>query len=128
MRNLIGLLSVALFVASPSLRIEAAQYRITELDTLGGMDSYATCINSAGEVAGQVGGDAVLWRNGKRVDLGTLGQQVQPGHVHQRRGRGGGICVRRTRGCVSGTRVHLERWCRERRRTAEGAACHGFRY
>ncbi len=58
-------------------------YAVTDLGTLGGTYSYATAINSSGQIAGfsyMPGNDvthAFLWQNGVMSDLGTL-----PGGMH----------------------------------------------
>ena len=57
--------------------VGAGQYSITDLGTLGGNYSYATAINSRGQVVGSsntASGEehAFLWENGKMTDLGTL--------------------------------------------------------
>jgi probable HAF family extracellular repeat protein len=54
-------------------------YMVTDLGTLGGMDSYAYGINNQGQVVGEsrVAGDvrvhAFLWQGGVMTDLGTFG-------------------------------------------------------
>ncbi len=51
-----------------------AAYAVTDLGTLAGApDSTAMGVNDRGDVVGQSGGHAVLWRDGRIVDLGTLG-------------------------------------------------------
>jgi probable HAF family extracellular repeat protein len=53
---------------------EAPAYRVTDLGTLpGASDSTAMGVNDRGDVVGQSGAHAVLWHNGRIVDLGTLG-------------------------------------------------------
>jgi probable HAF family extracellular repeat protein len=53
---------------------EAPAYRVTDLGTLpGASDSTAMGVNDRGDVVGQSGAHAVLWQNGRIVDLGTLG-------------------------------------------------------
>jgi len=53
---------------------ETSAYRVTDLGTLAGApDSTAMGVNDRGDVVGQSGSHAVLWRNGSIVDLGTLG-------------------------------------------------------
>lgn len=53
---------------------EAPAYRVTDLGTLAGAaESTAAAVNDRGVVVGQSGGRAVLWRDGRIVDLGTLG-------------------------------------------------------
>jgi probable HAF family extracellular repeat protein len=59
--------------ASTAVR-EAPAYRVTDLGTLpGAPDSTAIGINDRGDVVGRSGDHAVLWRNGRIHDLGTLG-------------------------------------------------------
>jgi probable HAF family extracellular repeat protein len=54
-------------------------YTITDLGTLGGMDSYAYGINNHGQVVGEartadgVGVHAFFWQDGVMTDLGTFG-------------------------------------------------------
>src|SRR4029453_18429257 len=60
--------------ASASPVREAPAYRVTDLGTLpGAADSTAMGVNDRGDVVGQSGAHAVLWRHGRIVDLGTLG-------------------------------------------------------
>jgi probable HAF family extracellular repeat protein len=60
--------------ASAAPAREAPGYQVTDLGTLPGVpDSTAVAVNDRGDVVGQSGGRAVLWRQGRIVDLGTLG-------------------------------------------------------
>ena len=53
---------------------QAPAYRVMDLGTLpGAADSTAMGVNNRRDVVGQSGAHAVLWRNGRIVDLGTLG-------------------------------------------------------
>ncbi len=68
--------SLAPAVAMPGSATRAAapssSYRVIDLGTLpGASDSTALAMNERGDVVGQSGGRAVLWRNGRIVDLGT---------------------------------------------------------
>jgi len=64
--------------AQPAPRATAS-YAVTVLPSLGGMSSSASSINNRGWVTGRsnLPGDAsrhaTLWRNGRPIDLGTLG-------------------------------------------------------
>ena len=67
--------AVTLTVAAPA---GAATYRVVDLGTLGGASSAATDLNNAGAVVGRsrtASGHvhAVVWRNGHKTDIGTLG-------------------------------------------------------
>jgi probable HAF family extracellular repeat protein len=58
--------------------MNAASFTITDLGTLGGLDSFAFGINTSGQVVGSsttASGDthAFLWQDGRMLDLGTLG-------------------------------------------------------
>jgi probable HAF family extracellular repeat protein len=67
---------VALIVHSP---VQAADWSIVNLGTLGGTSSSAAAINNRGQVvgtsavAGDINSHAFLYSNGRIVDLGTLG-------------------------------------------------------
>jgi probable HAF family extracellular repeat protein len=66
--------AVASAPASAAPVREAPAYRMTDLGTLpGAPDSSAMGVNDRGDVVGESGGHAVLWRDGRIVDLGTLG-------------------------------------------------------
>jgi probable HAF family extracellular repeat protein len=65
----------------------AARYTVTDLKTLGGLNSFAYAINHAGLVAGGaqkeeqkglISQTAVLWSGGPPMDLGTLGGAACP--------------------------------------------------
>ena len=69
-----GMAAVTSAPASAAPVREAPAYRVTDLGTLpGAPDSTAMGVNDRGDVVGQSGAHAVLWRNGRIVDLGTLG-------------------------------------------------------
>lgn len=69
-----GTAAVSAAPASAAPVREAVGYRVTDLGTLpGAPDSTATGVNDRGDVVGRSGDHAVLWRNGRTVDLGTLG-------------------------------------------------------
>ena len=71
---LVGMAAVTAASASAAPVGEVPAYRVTDLGTLAGApDSSAMGINDRGDVVGQSGGHAVLWRHGGIVDLGTLG-------------------------------------------------------
>src|ERR1700737_4386739 len=58
---------------------EQPRYSVTDLGTLGGTSSVAYSVNHRGWVAGaaslpgNTAQHAVLWRKGRKMDLGTLG-------------------------------------------------------
>ena len=69
-----GMAAVTSAPASAAPVQETSAYRVTDLGTLAGApDSTAMGVNDRGDVVGQSGSHAVLWRNGSIVDLGTLG-------------------------------------------------------
>jgi probable HAF family extracellular repeat protein len=78
-----GVLTLGLLLAAPvpSAQVEATatQYTVLQLGSLGGTAGRSNGINDRGWVSGwsNLSGDAnhhaVLWRNGKPLDLGTLG-------------------------------------------------------
>ena len=65
--------------AQSQLEAKDAQYRVINLGTLGGPSSGASSINNRGWVAGissllgNTKQHATLWRDGAKIDLGTLG-------------------------------------------------------
>lgn len=66
------------FVFGASATAPSQVYRVTNIGTFGGINSYASAINSPGQVAGSAeapGGRsfAFLWSNGVLQNLGTLG-------------------------------------------------------
>src|SRR5262245_11954709 len=71
---------VSLLLATLSLHAQS-NYSITTLETLGGASGQALSINHRGWAVGaaNLSGDefshAVLWTNGSKLDLGTLGGQ-----------------------------------------------------
>jgi probable HAF family extracellular repeat protein len=71
-----GLFQSLLFVllAGVAACSGADHYKITELETPPGVDSYALAVNNKEQVVGKVNCRAVLWYQGKRTDLGTDGQ------------------------------------------------------
>lgn len=70
---------IGVSLAMASLAAQAAEWKITDLGTLGGSSSQATAINNRGQVvgtsslAGDVSSHAFLYTNGGLYDLGTLG-------------------------------------------------------
>jgi probable HAF family extracellular repeat protein len=69
----------------------AASYKITDLGTLGGIESVATAINASGEITGGAtnsGGayHAFLYANGSMQDLGTLGGPSSQGQAINKNG------------------------------------------
>ena len=78
MRNSVWRLVLVLSVAAGTLAASGL-YQVTDLGTLGGAASYATGINSSGQVSGvsQISGGtlehAFLYSGGVMQDLGTLG-------------------------------------------------------
>jgi probable HAF family extracellular repeat protein len=69
-----GMVAMTPGSASAAPAREAPSYRVTDLGTLpGAPDSTAMGINNRGDVVGTSGARAVLWRNGRTIDLGTLG-------------------------------------------------------
>lgn len=76
MKNLWALFCLSVLSATPAV---AANYTITDLGTLGGVQSHAAAINASGQIAGwsEIAGSsnrhAFLYSNGAMADLGTLG-------------------------------------------------------
>lgn len=74
-----SLLILAVGFAAPSALGQSPTYHLTDLGTLGGLNSYASATNSTAAIAGfsayDLGGDfhAFTFSNGAIVDLGTLG-------------------------------------------------------
>jgi probable HAF family extracellular repeat protein len=69
-----GMAALSSAPASAAPAREAPAYQVTDLGTLpAASDSTAMGVNGRGDVVGQSGAHAVLWRNGSIVDLGTLG-------------------------------------------------------
>lgn len=81
----------------------AAPYRVVELETPEGKNSYAAAINNKGDVVGWAGGRAVLWRDGKMIDLGTLGHQSSRAFDVNDRGQVAGVAST-TPGCHNPSR------------------------
>jgi probable HAF family extracellular repeat protein len=81
----LGLLAVLAMPAGSIARAQGpkpATYKVTDLGTLGGANSFAYSINNSGMVAGGantpgqndfVAQTAFLWYGGKPISLGTLG-------------------------------------------------------
>ena len=79
-----------LLVALPIL-CSAATYTITDLGTLGGVESIATAINASGEITGGATNTsgayhAFLYASGHMTDLGTLGGPSSQGQGINRSG------------------------------------------
>jgi probable HAF family extracellular repeat protein len=77
---------------------------MTDLGTLGGLDSAAVSINDAGQVAGlsttapdqkigDPGTHAALWDHGKITDLGTLGGPISRANTINNRGQVAGASL-----------------------------------
>ncbi len=69
--------------------------RATDLGTLGGSSSYATAINSSGQIAGVADNPdgtrhAVIWDGGKTIDLGTLGGRYSAARAINNSGQAAG--------------------------------------
>jgi probable HAF family extracellular repeat protein len=89
MRRLLTSFALPLCLALLSVQALTAQkYTVTDLGTLGGIQSVGIDINQSGDVTGSSGltcqgcySHAFLYRNGKMQDLGTLGAgSVSEGH------------------------------------------------
>lgn len=69
-----GMAAVTAAPVSAAPPPEAPAYRVVDLGMLAGAsESTAAAVNDRGDVVGSSGAHAVRWRNGRIVDLGTLG-------------------------------------------------------
>lgn len=77
-------------------RFRAVLWSGGRLRTLSDSPSVANAVNNRGVAVGVSGGHAVLWRNGRMVDLGTLGGDFSEGTAINDRGQIAGVSRTRT--------------------------------
>ena len=71
----VPILTILAMMTTPAAFAQV-NYWVTDLGTLGGSSSYATCINNSGQIAGEADTTntthAFLFSGGNMTDLGTL--------------------------------------------------------